>query len=434
MSNWANISTHSLTRRLTECSLLAVIFILKFQLTASQGGWLMKSGSMQLHRYFNSQPHKEADRIHLHRRYIFLEFQLTASQGGWPLLSLTAAHAPEFQLTASQGGWRNISPRKLTPNHFNSQPHKEADHLWRSCRKIPCISTHSLTRRLTDCRLGNPCILAFQLTASQGGWRLYALIFGSRLNFNSQPHKEADDSYRICWKALYYFNSQPHKEADISSNLWYSVFSISTHSLTRRLTWLTMRNGIDMDISTHSLTRRLTVDFPEVFARRAISTHSLTRRLTAECNRLQVWIFISTHSLTRRLTKRRARRDRAEAFQLTASQGGWQQLDRPLDTITTFQLTASQGGWRTFKNMWTVWRYFNSQPHKEADGSLRRCLIFRLSFQLTASQGGWLCHLIYWSRENVFQLTASQGGWRIWMDHWFPGWHFNSQPHKEADL
>ena len=35
---------------------------------------------------------------------------------------------------------------------------------------------------------------------------------------------------------LLYFNSQPHKEADVAEGIIYDMFSISTHSLTRRLT------------------------------------------------------------------------------------------------------------------------------------------------------------------------------------------------------
>ena len=59
---------------------------------------------------------------------------------------------------------------------------------------------------------------------------------------------------------IIYFNSQPHKEADVFTNEKnIHSESISTHSLTRRLT--STRAGIDytLSISTHSLTRRLTV-------------------------------------------------------------------------------------------------------------------------------------------------------------------------------
>ena len=56
-------------------------------------------------------------------------------------------------------------------------------------------------------------------------------------HFNSQPHKEADQFQNIHPTTGTHFNSQPHKEADVRL---YGVvcnnISISTHSLTRRLT------------------------------------------------------------------------------------------------------------------------------------------------------------------------------------------------------
>ena len=55
------------------------------------------------------------------------------------------------------------------------------------------ISTHSLTRRLT-------IIGMEELSASS--------------NFNSQPHKEADQNQESHPETTEYFNSQPHKEAD----------------------------------------------------------------------------------------------------------------------------------------------------------------------------------------------------------------------------
>ena len=55
------------------------------------------------------------------------------------------------------------------------------------------ISTHSLTRRLTR----QPYITCYM-------W-----------NFNSQPHKEADDMRTQEILVISYFNSQPHKEADL---------------------------------------------------------------------------------------------------------------------------------------------------------------------------------------------------------------------------
>ena len=56
------------------------------------------------------------------------------------------------------------------------------------------ISTHSLTRRLTR---------------KQKLRRCYSL------DFNSQPHKEADLQLGTTSKLALHFNSQPHKEADV---------------------------------------------------------------------------------------------------------------------------------------------------------------------------------------------------------------------------
>ena len=55
-----------------------------------------------------------------------------------------------------------------------------------------------------------------------------------------------------------HFNSQPHKEADKGFRFDRKYRLISTHSLTRRLTFLFSAAMLSKDISTHSLTRRLT--------------------------------------------------------------------------------------------------------------------------------------------------------------------------------
>ena len=101
----------------------------------------------------------------------------------------------------------------------------------------PIISTHSLTRRLTEFRT---CLLPIGL------------------HFNSQPHKEADGFISFVKIQAGNFNSQPHKEADKRLGRSNGAFRISTHSLTRRLTNLEERYYQGGIISTHSLTRRLT--------------------------------------------------------------------------------------------------------------------------------------------------------------------------------
>ena len=77
------ISTHSLTRRLTT----------KPEKIVSSD------------RYFNSQPHKEADQCHRSRFFVTIYFNSQPHK---------------------EADWKKHSEEE-THTHFNSQPHKEAD-------------------------------------------------------------------------------------------------------------------------------------------------------------------------------------------------------------------------------------------------------------------------------------------------------------------
>ena len=102
---------------------------------------------------------------------------------------------------------------------------------------------------------------------------------------------------------MIHFNSQPHEEADTGYAYRHYILIISTHSLTKRLTFATFFFCYFYFISTHSLTKRLTAGkarfFPgcehfnsqpheeadgvyllSVPPTSIISTHSLTKRLT----------------------------------------------------------------------------------------------------------------------------------------------------------
>ena len=168
---------------------------------------------------------------------------------------------------------------------------------------------------------------------------------------------------------LLYFNSQPHKEADnLPDDLQRYWLCISTHSLTRRLTIRSSKNGKTLqhfNSQPHKEAderRKLSGKF------RGISTHSLTRRLTPTCNAVVA----------------------CATFQLTASQGGWPVSHFHSRCKTVFQLTASQGGWHFVVPVFLiVLLHFNSQPHKEADVSQHTRCFGIWTFQLTASQGGW---------------------------------------------
>ena len=64
----------------------------------------------------------------------------------------------------------------------------------------------------------------FQLTASQGGRRLSAPVPVWWLpDFNSRPHKEADEYGDYKYRSVTHFNSRPHKEADYAGKLQFSI-------------------------------------------------------------------------------------------------------------------------------------------------------------------------------------------------------------------
>ena len=189
-----------------------------------------------------------------------------------------------FQLTASRGGWQYCMSLQECHFYFNSQPHEEADETpngyvlgkinisthsltrrltqrichgitpfsfqltasrggWRYSEKeyykAISISTHSLTRRLTAIvLLVKNWDTVFQLTASRGGWR--QLINCEKQNSNISTHSLTRRLTKFgiyCGYYWYNFNSQPHEEADgVLQDTHHSPTFISTHSLTRRLT------------------------------------------------------------------------------------------------------------------------------------------------------------------------------------------------------
>ena len=104
---------------------------------------------------------------------------------------------------------------KQVNNHFNSQPHEEADNIRQQCNRIHAYF-NSQPHEEADERLG------VQKSAIS--------------NFNSQPHEEADNLLVLPTADPGHFNSQPHEEADFRDQLNIALQNISTHSLTRRLT------------------------------------------------------------------------------------------------------------------------------------------------------------------------------------------------------
>ena len=275
--------------------------------------------------YFNSQPHEEAD-----------DNLITLITAGFT-----------FQLTASRRGWLERFEFRCSYLHFNSQPHEEADERNRCTQRRNEISTHSLTKRLTTALLvGNDRII-FQLTASRRGWHFYFWcsdragkfqLTASRRGWPYRPRNLKKLSpfqltaSRRGWQyrhsaaySHHHFNSQPHEEADKELNCIFSICSISTHSLTKRLT----------------IPCGFSLQFQSIFQ----LTASRRGWQLFLCESVRI-IFISTHSLTKRLTYKRITCGTGEnLFQLTASRRGWQKQNSRGQYSSLFQLTASRRGW-----------------------------------------------------------------------------------------
>ena len=236
-------------------------------------------------------------------RNISERFQFTASQGGWQIPE-GGEEVRTFQFTASQGGWRSISLFHLAlGQHFNSQPHKEADDIFTEKINDNYISIHSLTRRLTILYCPEPPVWWFQFTASQGGWR---------------------------WGMRYY------------RGMWAFQFTASQggwrfHRQYKPFLYI---------ISIHSLTRRLTV------TGYAYRRYTLVFQFTASQGGWPRQHFCY---------------EPVSLFQFTASQGGWQEiLHHILGTWYFNSQPHKEADWLFQKFIFSVTN-FNSQPHREAD-------------------------------------------------------------------
>ena len=275
-----------------------------FQLTASRRGWrTIWCITAPLTPHFNSQPHEEADFAEERNLHFHFLFQLTASRRGWHGGLKYCIEHKNFNSQPHEEADKTKGLSVSEHGYFNSQPHEEADDSNFTVYNGVNISTHSLTKRLT----------------------LFPTLWGFHLSyFNSQPHEEADVSWSCFQKFLVHFNSQPHEEADLPQFEMFKCVDISTHSLTKRLTFLCTGNVTSVDISTHSLTKRLTLNQDWFLQEFNISTHSLTKRLTSVSSFALTFTYISTHSLTKRLTSTLHKNSAHEIFQLTASRRGWQ--------------------------------------------------------------------------------------------------------------
>ena len=188
------ISTHILTRRMTSALCHRKPHLL-FQLTSSQGGWRYADKVYEGDNFISTHILTRRMTYCLIFYRIPSIFQLTSSRGGWrwrkkqiyetrtisthiltrrmtKQQSIQIIQPWIFQLTSSRGGWRNYYLCIMCNNrNFNSHPHEEDDSSEISGSPPAIISTHILTRRMTE---------------------VLPLLHVSLLHFNSHPHEEDD--------------------------------------------------------------------------------------------------------------------------------------------------------------------------------------------------------------------------------------------------
>ena len=111
---------------------------------------------------------------------------------------------------------------------------------------------------------------------------------------------------------------------------------------------------------------------------KCISTHILTKRMTYSLFRKSYGSVISTHILTKRMTTRCRVVCPVKIFQLTSSRRGWQHHLLPQTVNTYFNSHPHEED--DYLRVWStiVENHFNSHPHEEDDQ-------FPLSFLLCFS-------------------------------------------------
>ena len=230
-----------------------------------------------------------------------------------------------FQLTSSRRGWRLRRRYRITGWYFNSHPHEEDDNFNNLLRSGIDISTHILTKRMTEDlerdgavddisthiltkRMTRICPVfilwqIFQLTSSRRGWQ-------KPVDNSEQMEEFQLTSSRRGWRRPgrwqgknWNFNSHPHEEDDFTETGKRYRYLISTHILTKRMTAISLDSKHNCSI------------FQLTSSRRGWRLH--------QCNR-------------------RKRRE----FQLTSSRRGWQRISHSLHPTSPFQLTSSRRGWR----------------------------------------------------------------------------------------
>ena len=192
---------------------------------------------------------------------------------------------------------------------------------------------------------------------------------------------------------MVYFNSHPHEEDDVAYlELDSSKFQISTHILTKRMTWCNFRANNKVIFQLTSSRRGWQERIKSVPFCFYISTHILTKRMTSHG-----WMcfknvkYFNSHPHEEDDLDGSAELKTYILFQLTSSRRGWPVIIFLTTWSGTFQLTSSRRGWRS---------------------PCTCAFMLILSFQLTSSRRGWPFTGCCDKFTETFQLTSSRRGWQ----------------------
>ena len=236
--------------------------------------------------------------------YDLLLLPLTSSQGGWHRFEWNCCRASYFNSHPHEEDDTLLTCQIPHTEYFNSHPHKEDD-IERGERSMAVIiSTHILTRRMTE----SYCYVLFVVSIST-----HIL------------------TRRMTWKAT------------VSSLL---QFDISTHILTRRMTTA----GVNL---IFQLAFQLTSSQGGWRGNFSFGSDQLKLfQLTSSRGGWQDYLLCL---------------QKQQKFQLTSSRGGWRAAGGNRQSQERFQLTSSRGGWLHPFPMLQNHQHFNSHPHEEDD-------------------------------------------------------------------
>ena len=144
------ISTHSLTRRLTGSGTNSVVGDGISTHSLTRRLTVPTTMTRNIVRHFNSQPHKEADAGYDTIKSLIAYFNSQPHKEADGSSIKGEIYEGNFNSQPHKEADKYYSDCSSSICNFNSQPHKEADKVGRKHNRTCRISTHSLTRRLTE--------------------------------------------------------------------------------------------------------------------------------------------------------------------------------------------------------------------------------------------------------------------------------------------